>query len=171
MQDADRDARVDGVVVEALSSMDQIDEVLAIEHESFTQPWTRAMYLADLSNPGVSHVFIARDPERRAIGFCSFWIVVDELHLNNLAVLPLNRRSGVASRLLQAVLEEGHRRGVARVMLEVRRSNEAAKGLYFRWGFSVSAVRRGYYTTPVEDALVLWRQEPPDKRSDTRPKG
>jgi [ribosomal protein S18]-alanine N-acetyltransferase len=51
--------------------------------------------------------------------------------------------------------------GARRATLEVRRSNEAARHLYERFGFSVVGVRHGYYSNPVEDALVLWREELP----------
>ena len=42
--------------------------------------------------------------------------------------------------------------------LEVRRSNVPAQRLYERFGFAVAGVRRGYYSSPVEDALVLWKE-------------
>jgi ribosomal-protein-alanine N-acetyltransferase len=42
--------------------------------------------------------------------------------------------------------------------LEVRRSNDPARALYERFGFSVAGVRANYYSKPVEDALVLWRE-------------
>lgn len=153
----------DGPVLEirALESVAEIDDVLAIEQASFLNPWTRQMYEADLANHDVSHVMIARDEEGRAVGFCSFWVVIDELHLNNLAVLPARRRSGIAARLLEHVLVAGQRLGAVRATLEVRRSNEAAIGLYSSWGFLVAGVRRGYYSSPEEDALVLWREGMP----------
>jgi ribosomal-protein-alanine N-acetyltransferase len=84
--------------------------------------------------------------------------VVDELHINNLAVLPAWRRTGVATSLLDHVIREGVRMGAHRATLEVRRSNEPARRLYERFGFSVAGVRRAYYTNPVEDAIVLWRE-------------
>ena len=145
-------------VIEPVTSAVQIDEVLAIEEASFTNPWTREMYFAELQNPGVSYCFVARDDEGRAVGFCSFWRVLDELHINNLAVLPAARRTGVASALLRRVLAEGAKLGARRATLEVRRSNEIARRLYERFGFSVAGVRRGYYSQPTEDALVLWRE-------------
>ena len=141
-----------------LVSPDQIDSVVAIEEASFTHPWTRDMYLAELDNRGVSFCFLAQDAAGAAAGFCSFWRVLDELHINNLAVLPEHRRVGVASALLAFVLQEGVRMGARRATLEVRRSNEAARRLYERFGFTVAGVRRGYYTRPNEDALVLWRE-------------
>jgi ribosomal-protein-alanine N-acetyltransferase len=116
------------------------------------------MYLAELDHKDVSFLFLARDESGSVIGFCSFWRVLDELHINNLAVEPAWRRLGVARALLERVLAEGVRLSARRAMLEVRRSNVAAQELYERFGFSIAGVRRGYYTNPEEDALVLWRE-------------
>jgi ribosomal-protein-alanine N-acetyltransferase len=148
--------------IDLLTSPDEIDEVVAIERASFTNPWTRDMHLAELENRGVSFCYVARAPDGRMAGFCSFWRVLDELHINNLAVAPEFRRAGVATALLERVLREGSKLGVRRTSLEVRRSNEIARSLYAQFGFTVAGVRRAYYTQPVEDAIVLWRTTPPD---------
>ena len=145
--------------IELLTSADQIDEVLAIEEASFTNPWTREMYLAERENANVSSCSLARNADGLVVGFCSLWRVLDELHINNLAVLPEFRRQGVASALLMHVLREGVGLGAQRATLEVRQSNQAARLLYEHYGFSVAGVRRAYYTKPVEDALVLWRED------------
>jgi ribosomal-protein-alanine N-acetyltransferase len=145
--------------VELLSSPDQIDDVIAVEEASFTRPWTREMYLAELDRPGLSFCFLAVGAIGNVVGFCSFWRVVDELHINNLAVLPAFRRRGIASELMTHVLDEGAAHGARRATLEMRRSNESARALYERFGFAVAGVRKGYYTTPDEDALVLWRED------------
>jgi len=145
------------VTIEPLASEADIEAIIAVEHASFTNPWTRGMYLAELENRGVSFFFLARDDTRRVVGFCSFWRVLDELHINNLAVLPEHRRSGVGSALLARVLADGAARGAHRATLEVRASNRPALQLYERFGFRTTAVRRGYYSKPDEDALVLWR--------------
>ena len=144
-------------VLETLTR-DNIDDVLAIEEAAFTNPWTRAMYLAELENTAVSFCFLARDADGRAVGFCSFWRVLDELHINNLAVLPDLRRTGIGSMLLEFALQKGVELGARRATLEVRRSNDAARLLYERFGFSIAGVRPAYYSKPVEDALVLWRE-------------
>ena len=143
--------------IEPLTRPDQIDDVLTIEEASFTNPWTREMYLAEMDNRGVSYCFLATDDAGRIVGFCSFWRVLDELHINNLAVKPEARRRGVATALLEHVLREGGNMGAQHATLEVRRSNDPARLLYERFGFTVAGVRRAYYTKPVEDALILWR--------------
>jgi [ribosomal protein S18]-alanine N-acetyltransferase len=146
------------ITIESLSSLNDLDAVLEIETESFTSPWTREMYLAELQNVGVSFCYLARDEQGIVVGFCSFWRVVDELHINNLAVLPAYRHRGIGTSLLVSVLKEGARLGAHRATLEVRRSNDVARRLYEQLGFSTAGVRRAYYTNPVEDALVLWRE-------------
>ena len=112
----------------------------------------------ELENVGVSFCYLARDESGHALGFCSFWRVLDELHINNLAVAHAYRRRGIATALLTFVLNEGARLGAHRATLEVRRSNDAARQLYERLGFVAAGVRRAYYTNPIEDALVLWRE-------------
>jgi ribosomal-protein-alanine N-acetyltransferase len=142
-----------------LTSADQIASVLEIETASFTSPWTREMYLAELENRNVSYCFLASFDNGPAIGFCSFWRVLDELHINNLAVLPDFRHRGVGAELLAFVLNEGARLGALRATLEVRRSNTPALMLYERYGFTVAGIRRDYYTNPQEDALILWKDQ------------
>jgi len=150
------------IVVEPVTSADDLGGLLAVEEASFLNPWTRDMYLAELQNPGVSRLPVAKDSDGRVVGYCGFWRVVDELHINNLAVLPEFRRQGIASMILNRVFDEGRRAGASRATLEVRRSNEIAQRLYARFGFTVAGVRRGYYRQPDEDALVLWRDGLPE---------
>jgi ribosomal-protein-alanine N-acetyltransferase len=142
-------------IIKPLTTPEDIDAVVTIEEASFTNPWTREMYVAEQENRGVSFCYLAQHASGVIVGFCSFWRVLDELHINNLAVLPAFRRGGVGSALLAHVLREGARLGARRATLEVRRSNEPARTLYERFGFTVAGVRRGYYTKPVEDALIL----------------
>jgi len=120
--------------IDPLTAPEDIDEVLRIEQASFANPWTREMYLAELEHRGTSYCFIAREDDGVAVGFCSFWRILDELHINNLAVLPEKRRSGIATALLTFVMYEGARLGAQRATLEVRRSNEVARRLYEQFG-------------------------------------
>ncbi len=78
-----------------------------------------------------------------------------------MAVGAGQRRQGVASRLLGEFLSDV----TGAVYLEVRESNEAARALYRRWGFSEEGVRRGYYHRPVEDAVVMRRAASPKPES------
>jgi ribosomal-protein-alanine N-acetyltransferase len=86
--------------------------------------------------------------------------VLDEIHINNVAILPALRGRGIGTQLMRRVFDEARRLGARRATLEVRASNEGARRLYERLGFRVASVRPRYYTNPVEDALILWRDEP-----------
>jgi ribosomal-protein-alanine N-acetyltransferase len=141
-----------------------LDEIVAIETASFTNPWTRQMYLRELQNPDVSFLYVLRWPKDIA-AFCSFWLVLDEIHINNLAVREDFRGQGLGTALLRHVLQAGARRGAERATLEVRRSNIPALRLYERLGFEVAATRPNYYVSPPEDALILWRGALNESRS------
>jgi len=140
-----------------------LDGVLAVEAESFTNPWTRDMYAWELQNRNVCHIYVVRTADCPVAGFCAFWLVFDEIHINNVAVLPQFRGRGVGTMLMRHVLAEGRRLGASRATLEVRASNRRAIELYERLGFHVAATRRNYYTHPVEDALILWHEGERDR--------
>ncbi|MFA5907558.1 MAG: ribosomal protein S18-alanine N-acetyltransferase [Vicinamibacterales bacterium] len=145
------------MIVERLSSPADLDGVLAIEDASFNNPTTREWYEAELKRPEVCYIFVLRTPDCPVAAFCAFWRVAEQIHINNLAVLPELRGQGLGSRLLADVMAESARMGAESATLEVRRSNAAALRLYARAGFTEAGVRRNYYTQPVEDALVLVR--------------
>jgi ribosomal-protein-alanine N-acetyltransferase len=143
--------------IELLEGESDLEGVLEVERESFTSPWTREMYAWELQNRAVCHIYIVRTPECRVAGFCAFWLVFDEIHINNLALRPQYRGRGYGTALMEHVLTEAGRLGARRATLEVRSGNAGALRLYERLGFYVAGTRRNYYTNPVEDALILWR--------------
>jgi len=147
---------MDWTIERTLSDRD-LDEIVAIEQASFTNPWTREMYVRELENPDVSFLYVLRVPGEGIVAFCSFWLVLDEIHINNLAVRGDFRERGVGTALLEHVIQAGASRGADRATLEVRRSNAPARRLYERLGFAVAATRPNYYASPPEDALILWR--------------
>ena len=135
-----------------------IDAVVELELESFTNPWSRDTIVWELRNSDVTRLYVLRDDAGAVVAFCLCWVIFEELHINTLAVKPAVRRTGLATRLLRAVMAEAAAAGATRATLEVRASNSAALGLYTRLGFHVSAQRPRYYSNPEEDALILWRE-------------
>ncbi len=142
--------------IEPYAGEADLDGVLEVEAESFTNPWTRDMYTWELQNRSVCHIYVVRSPDCAVAGFCAFWLVFDEIHINNVAIRPPFRGQGLGTTLMHHVLAEGRRLGARRATLEVRASNDGARRLYERLGFHVAATRPHYYTSPVEDALILW---------------
>jgi ribosomal-protein-alanine N-acetyltransferase len=145
------------LVIERIGGPEDLDAVAALEASTFTNPWTREMLERELQQSAVARVYVVRLPGRRVAAFCACWLVYDELHINTIAVDPDLRRQGLATALMNRIIEEAAAEGATRTYLEVRRSNLPAQALYERLGFTVSGVRRGYYTSPEEDALVLVR--------------
>ena len=133
-----------------------LDAVEAIENASFGQPWSRAMLAEELQQErGWREV--ALDEAGRVVGFALARMYPDEWHLMDLAVTPERRQEGVA-RLLVGRLITAAEAARKPVLLEVRRNNLEAFGLYESLGFEKLAVRRGYYPDTGEDAFVMWRR-------------
>jgi [ribosomal protein S18]-alanine N-acetyltransferase len=143
------------VVVEPLGEPGDLEGVLEIEEQSFNNPTTREWYERELQRPDVCFIYVLRVPQQRVAGFCAFWRLATEMHINNLAIRPELRGRGLGIKLLQDSLDAAATLGASSATLEVRRNNVAARRLYARAGFYEAGVRRNYYTQPVEDALIL----------------
>ena len=144
--------------VERISTSQDLEAVLEIEDASFNNPTTRDWYEGELKRPEVCFIYVLRLSDLPVAAFCAFWLVADQAHINNLAVRPELRGRGLATHLLEAIVEEARHLGAASLTLEVRRSNIAAQRLYAKSGFHEAGVRKSYYTQPVEDALILRRK-------------
>ena len=90
----------------ASTAIEDLDGVLFVESESFTNPWTRDMYAWELQNRTVCHILVVRTADRPVVGFCAFWLVVDEIHINNVAILPDLRGQGIGTTLMHRVFDE-----------------------------------------------------------------
>jgi [ribosomal protein S18]-alanine N-acetyltransferase len=145
------------LIVERLASPADLDGVLAIEHASFNNPTTREWYEGELKRPEVCFIYVMRTPEHQVAAFCAFWRVAEQIHINNLAVLPELRGRGLGTQLIEAIIAEAAYLGASMLTLEVRQSNLPARRLYERAGFYQDGLRKDYYTNPIEDALILSR--------------
>ncbi|MEN3339162.1 MAG: [ribosomal protein S18]-alanine N-acetyltransferase [Acidobacteriota bacterium] len=145
--------------INRLSGEEELDRVVAIEATSFSRPWTREMLSRELRHADVTRVYVLKLADGRVVAFCACWLVMDEVHINTVAVDAPMRRRGLATALLAHVLADVIAAGARQATLEVRRSNTAALRLYERLGFVVAAVRPKYYTDPEEDGLILWRHD------------
>lgn len=136
-----------------------LDAVLAIEQQSFTMPWTDAMFRSELRNTPSSYLLVARagDDQPVVAGYLVYRVVLDEMHIVLIAVAPAWRQRGIARQMLQQAMEEAREKGCLRATLEVRVSNTPAQQLYFGLRFAPVGTRPKYYLRPTEDALILWR--------------
>ena len=99
------------------------------------------------------------DTVPHGMGYIGMIASIDEGEITNVAVAAKSRRLGVGEALLNAVRQEATRRGLVRIVLEVRVSNAPAIGLYEKMGFSSLGIRRNFYDFPREDALIMALEE------------
>jgi ribosomal-protein-alanine N-acetyltransferase len=154
-----------------------LDEVVRIERTVFTDPWSRALFEQELDG-GEGAYALVMEMDRAVAGYIVSWIVLDELHVGNVAVAPARQRRGLARELVQRMIELAVGRGCRRATLEVRVTNEAAISLYRSMGFRPVALRKGYYRDNGEDALIMLAElagiagnEPPAARAPGRGSG
>jgi ribosomal-protein-alanine N-acetyltransferase len=132
-----------------------LPDVISIERRSFPAPWSLAMFVLELSKPTSICVGAFQDDELIGYLICSRYHTV--WHVMNIAVQEARRRLGVATTLIEHLLEEAGDHD--RYTLEVRVSNTEAIRMYESFGFRTAGVRRRYYHDNNEDALIMWRTE------------
>lgn len=132
-----------------------INDILKIEQESFATPWSREAFLNELTNNQFATYIVLEEAEQ-VIGYCGVWVVVDEAHVTNIALLPEYRGKKLGAALLTKVMETSKQMGANKMTLEVRVSNIVAQSLYRKMGFEDGAIRKRYYSDNLEDALVMW---------------
>jgi ribosomal-protein-alanine N-acetyltransferase len=161
-----------------------LDQVAAMERESFPTLWPPTRYHRELKNKMAEYVVCVRDgefvplfpkPERKGflgmlgkrnkpqpptqvsllVGFVGLWYMAGEAHIVSIAVREAYRRQGLGEFLLIGALEMGMRRECQVLTLEARVSNDPAIALYEKYGFSVVGIRRGYYSDNAEDATIM----------------
>lgn len=132
--------------------------VLRIEQHANPRPWSMALFASELRYRESRVYLVARD-STSVVGFAGLMIVGGDGHVTNIGVDRARRREGIATRLLLDLAGRAVAEGVDALTLEVRVSNEAAQGLYRRFGFAPAGVRKRYYADTNEDALIMWAND------------
>lgn len=130
-----------------------ISTVEQIEKSIFSLPWSAKSFVDAANTP--ENVYLVCECTGEIAGYCGMWTVLGEGNITNIAVSPSYRRSGVAEALLKELERRARLKDVTIFFLEVRQSNEAAKRLYEKLGYSPIGVRKRFYEKPVEDAIVM----------------
>ena len=134
----------------------EVPQVAELEKLCFAMPWSEKSVAGELDNP-LALWLVAMEGDRLA-GYVGSQTVMDETDMMNLAVAPQFRRQGVGEALVNALTASLKELGSRCLTLEVRDSNEAARALYGKLGFTEIGRRRGYYRDPREDALILRKE-------------
>lgn len=133
--------------------VEDIPEIVSIENASFTTPWSETLFYNE-TRKAIAVSRVARI-EGKVMGYLCANVILEEGHILNLAVHPQYRGLGIASSLIKEMIDIMRGRDCRSVFLEVRISNEQARIMYEKFGFSLLGTRKNYYISPVEDAVIM----------------
>jgi len=121
-----------------------LEEILDIESMVFSHPWTRNQLKNELKSGPNSENWIYME-DQQIVGYLLGWKILDEFHLNNIAVHSNFQRKHIGSSLIQHVVGRLVNQDIHRIYLEVSSENIPARELYDSMDFQQNGVRRDYY--------------------------
>ena len=136
------------------ATIEDIDEIMYIEENSFSIPWSRQSVITEIKVNEFAIYFSAKI-DGKTIGYAGMWHICDEGHITNIAVHPDFRKLGVGYELLNKLVCYAEDKAILYLDLEVRKSNIAAQKLYEKCGFVTEGYRKAYYADNNEDALIM----------------
>ena len=131
-----------------------VPAVAAVEAATFPTPWSEDAFRQELTSNAVARYLVA-ELDGTVIGFAGAWVILDESHITNIAILKEHRGKGYGRALTSALMQYLANLGAAYATLEVRKSNETAQNLYVSLGFIKLGVRKRYDEDNNEDALLM----------------
>ena len=137
-----------------------IDRIIDIERSwHHLSHWSIDSYYRLLNDDSFTSSFVAEIEDENGrpgiVGFVIFHIAADISEIYNIAVEHSHARSGIGHQLMAAAIQESARRKAAKVILEVRKSNNPAINFYLKFNFRTAGERKNYYSNPIEDAYVM----------------
>lgn len=138
------------------ADISHIKQIAEIEISCIPGGWSEKLFLDTLDNPGT--IMLAAVINEKVIGFLNGSYVIDEAELMNIAVSREHRRDGIAGALIESFENRLSEKGVNTVYLEVRESNFPAKKLYEKYGYIQIGLRKNYYRSPDENAVLMMKK-------------
>ena len=145
-----------GEVIRPMQRQD-VNRVHEIECTCFRSPWSKLALLGELRND-VAH-YLVMEADGVICGYGGMWVLFEEAHVTNVAILPEFRQKGRGRRLMLAMMQRAVKYGAEKMTLEVRESNTVAQHLYTTLDFEQNGFRPHYYSDTGEGALLLWNND------------
>ena len=136
---------------------EDLDQVVEIENESFSRPWSKESFEDSLKKP--DYIFVVADNRGIIVGYCGLYVVMGEANITNVAVKREYRSKGIGYIIIEDIIDRAKEIGATSMTLEVRKSNGTAIRLYEQIGFKNAGIRRGFYEAPKEDAVIMWKEQ------------
>lgn len=130
--------------------------VAEIEYQTFPDHWSQNAVLDTLSNPQT--VCLLAEKAGKAAGYLLAYLAGGEAEIARIAVSEGLKRQGIGKKLLQLLEETCKEKQVGRLLLDVRESNREARAFYQKMAFQEDGVRKGFYQSPAEDAVLMSRE-------------
>ena len=147
--------QVESKIKISMATLEDVSQILEIEKECFgTEAWSEEMFkYACLGKFGG---IIKAEYDGKVCGFLVYIILGgDEVNIDDIAVMPENRKKGIADAMMRYVFEKSEKSGIKKIMLEVRESNVPAIKLYEKYNLKKDGIRKNYYREPVENAVLM----------------
>jgi [ribosomal protein S18]-alanine N-acetyltransferase len=148
------------------ANVSDLPAILALDRQNLTAAHWSEQHYETLFAKSVSHTSEAfalvaeNEPESGGseeltiIAFLVAHCIGTEWELQNLVVAENHRRKGAATKLIKELSAAVRARDGRVIFLEVRQSNQAARGLYRKLGFEETGLRKSYYSNPSENAII-----------------
>ena len=139
-------------------SPEDIEDVVNIEAEAYGEHhWSKSSFYDEMNN-NLAKYYAAKTPSGELVGYAGTWHIIDEGHITTIAVKKGYMRKHIGEAIIVKIIEDCYEAKIKYLTLEVRVSNDAAIGLYSKYGFNSLGTRKGYYQDNNEDALIMWTE-------------
>ena len=136
-----------------LMEENDIKDVVQLDEHLFSLSWSQESFTKEFENP-ISTVYVTTH-KNKIMGYGVIWTFVDELEIVKIAIAPDYRQLGIASWMLKHIFKQAQSQNMLRAFIEVRVSNKSAIQLYKKFRFTNDRIRKDYYSSPKEDALLM----------------
>ena len=131
-----------------------ITEIAKLERYIFSDFWSETNIGASVLSP--QYVTLTAKLENGELaGYGILLLGPYEAEILRIAAAPDCRRLGIGEAVLKHLIYEADKRRLSTIFLEVRESNTAAVQLYLKNGFCKYSVRKNYYKSPSENAVLM----------------
>ncbi len=137
-------------------TMQDLDCVIEIEKQCFTDPWSKESFESSLKEKAAHLMVMTTNANpKQTVGYCCLYETLGDGDIVNVAIDPEMRKKGLGHRMIFELMRYGRSLNVERFFLEVRESNIAGLKLYEGLGFEVCGMRKNFYSNPTENAVLM----------------
>ncbi|MCI5643178.1 MAG: ribosomal protein S18-alanine N-acetyltransferase [Peptoniphilus sp.] len=138
-----------------IANKNDVDAIYEIEVENFEFPWSKNSIENAIVKDDLQDIVIT-EVDGRAIGYISYMVVFDEIHIANVAVKSEFRGQKISLDLFDFLTKMADEKKL-KITLEVEEKNKIAFNLYRKYNFKILGKRNNYYGID-RDAYIMWRE-------------